>query len=88
MFRAIILWDVAEYCDCSSKLTIKLKDKQVRIELWSSSSKDVTVTTDSYSSKRIAYNKYRLAIGDAILGGWKVLNLYPKRETWETNRSK
>lgn len=88
MLNAIVFWSVAEYCDFSTKLTIKHKNKQVRTELWRSDNNKITVETKSYWTRRRAYKEYRLAIANTILGGWQVLNLYPKRETWETKRSK
>jgi len=86
--RAIIFWSCAEYCDSASKLTIKCQENQVRIEIWSSGQVDIDVKTYTYSSLKKAYKEYKIKIGDAILGGWSVLSLYPKRETWETKRSK
>lgn len=88
VLSSIILWSVAEYCDYSTKLTIKCYKKEVRTELWTSSNKEIVVTTKKYLSYAIAYKEYKLAIADAILGGWQVLNALPKRETWETKRSK
>jgi len=86
--NAIIFYSVAEYCDYSTKLTVKQKNNQVRIEIWDSSKEDIDVQTKTFLTKKKAYKDYRTAIGDAILGGWKVLNVFPKRETWETKRSK
>lgn len=88
MISAIIFWSVAEYCDYSNKLTIKHNKKQIRIELWASSDNSVTVETKDYLTQHKAYKEYKIAIADAILGGWQVLNALPKRETWETKRSK
>jgi hypothetical protein len=86
--NSIIFWSVAEYCDCSSKLTIKHKDRQIRSELWISSTDAIQVETKTFFTKRRAYKEYKIAMADAILGGWKVLNALPQRETWETKRSK
>ena len=88
MISAIIFWSVAEYCDYSTKLTIKHNKRQIRIELWTSDDNEISVTTKTFFTKRRAYKEYKLAIANAILGGWSILNALPKRETWETKRSK
>jgi hypothetical protein len=85
---AIIFYNVAEYCNYSSKLTIKRLDKQIKIEIWSSDGKDVQVKIKTYLSKNKAYKKYLEKIGEAILGGWNILNQFPQKETWETRESK
>jgi hypothetical protein len=86
--RAIVFYSVAEYCDYSTKLTIKVRGHQVRTELWGSDDNKVEVKTETYFTKRRAYKEFKVDIGNAILGGWSVLNAFPKRETWETERSK
>jgi hypothetical protein len=88
MLSAIVFWLVAEYCDFSTKLTIKHNNRQVRMELWSSDNSEIKVWTKTYFTKRRAYKEYKIAIANAVLGGWQVLNAFPKRETWETKRSK
>ena len=77
----IILYNVAEYCDNAAKLTIKQQGKEVRTEIWSSDTDKITVETKSYSTNSIAHRKYYECIGKAVLGGWHVLNAYPKKET-------
>jgi len=86
--NAIIFWSVAEYADVSSKLTIKCNKNQLRIEMWVSDGRKFDVNTKSYLNSRMAYKEYKIKIGEAILGGWNVLNALPERETWETKRSK
>ena len=86
--RAIIFWSSAEYCDYATKLTIKHSKNMTRTELWDSSSHSVKVQTKRYLTYKRAYRAFQEQIGQAILGGWNVLNAYPKRETWETKRSK
>jgi hypothetical protein len=86
--NAIIFWSVAEYADISSRLTFKHNKNQVRMEIWCSDNDKIDVKTYSYLTTRTAYKQYKIKIGEAILGGWKVLNALPKRETWETKRSK
>lgn len=90
MFKieAIIFYSVAEYCDNAGKLTIKIQGNQIRIEIWSSGEEEIRVSTKDYKSYKDAYKNYKMQIGDAILGGWKVLNRFPQRETWETKRCK
>jgi len=84
----IILYSIAEYCDNAGKLTIKQLGKELRTEIWSSDTDRVTVETKSYPTVSSARKKYYEFIGKAIEGGWHVLNAFPKRETWETRRSK
>lgn len=86
--NAIILYSTAEYCDHAAKLTIKRQDKQIRTEIWSSEREEISVKTIDFKTKTSAYKNYKIMIADAILGGWKVLNIHPQRETWETRRSK
>jgi len=86
--RAIIFYSNAEYCDRASKMTIKINGRKTRVEIWSSDSDKIAVKTESYITKRKAWHQFREMIGVAVLGGWKVLNAFPKRETWETKRSK
>jgi hypothetical protein len=86
--NAIVFYSVAEYADYSSKLTIKHNKNQVKTEIWTSDNNRVDVKTKSYITTRMAYKEYKIKIGGAILGGWKVLNALPNRETWETKRSK
>lgn len=86
--NSIIFYSNAEYCDHAGKLTIKVKDNQIRTEIWSSGKNNINIKTIDYSSPKVAYKNYKIKIGEAILGGWKVLNAYPQRETFETQRSK
>jgi hypothetical protein len=86
---AIIFYGVAEYCDYANKLTIKLQGNKIRVELWQSSkSEELAVNDYEFLSNGKALKAYKMKIGEAILGGWKILNALPKRETWETKRSK
>lgn len=85
--NSIIFYNVAEYCDYTSKLTIKQKDNQIRTEFWDSIN-GVSVETKTYLSTKKAYRAYLIEIGLTIEGGWKVLNALPQKETWETKRSK
>jgi len=86
--RAIVFYSNAEYCDHAAKLTVKLREKKIRIEIWSSGREDIIIKTKSYFTKREAWKQFRLQIANSILGGWKIMNALPKRETWETKRSK
>lgn len=86
--RTIIFYSVAEYCDHSSKLTIKQQGNQIRTEIWSSGEDEIRVKTIDYKNYKEAYKNYKMMVGDAVLGGWHVLNAFPQRETWETQRSK
>ena len=86
--NAIIFWSVVEYADSSSKLTIKHDKNKVRMEIWTSDNNKVEVKTKSYLTTKTAYKDYKIKIAEAILGGWIVLNAFPKRETWQTKRSK
>ena len=81
--RSIIFYSVAEYCDYTSKLILKCKDKQTRVSIWDSESKKYTHTTKKYATKKKAYTAFKELIGTTILGGWKVLNLYPEQVKWE-----
>jgi hypothetical protein len=85
---SIIFYSVAEYADNANKLTIKRQDNQVRTEIWSSSKEEIFTKTKTYMTKSRAFKEYKIKIAEAILGGWIVLNAFPKRETWEMKRSK
>lgn len=80
---AVIFWSCAEYCDHSAKLTIKWQDKQVRTKIWSSDKNEIATETKTYLSSKKAYTAYKIALADAVIGGWKVLSINPKREIWE-----
>lgn len=86
--KTVIFYNIAEYCDFSSKLTIKWQNKQVRTEIWTSENKEIVVNTKNYLTKNGAYKAFKIELGFAILNGWSVLNAFPERETWETKRSK
>jgi len=86
--RAIIFHSVAEYCDTAMKMTIKHNKNEVRTEIWASYDGKIKVETQTYFSANRAYKKFLEKVGGAICGGWKVLNAYPERETWETKRTK
>jgi hypothetical protein len=88
--RVVIFYSMAEYCDHSAKLTLKLFKNQIRWEHWTSNHVDqpLIVRTASYKTNKKAYEEFERQIGKCILGGWHVLNAFPQRETWETKRSK
>jgi len=86
--RAIIFSHMAEYADYASKTTYKLNGKMIRVELWNSYSKNVKVEDRKFLTKRKALREFERMIGKSTLSGNKVLNAFPKRETWETKRSK
>lgn len=86
--QAIIFYSVAEYCDTSSKLTIKYQGNKIKTELWNSDAKNITIKNYKFFTNKQAYNYFKIKIAEAIFGGWKVLNPFPQRETWETKRSK
>lgn len=84
----VILYSMAEYCDHAAKLTIKQQGKEVKTEIWSSDTDEIIIKTNSYSSISFAHKKFYESIGEAVLGGWHILNAYPKKETWEMQDSK
>ena len=86
--RSIIFYHIAEYCDYSSKLTLKVKGNEIRQEMWDSMNKTIDIKDFSYRYPKIAYKEFERKVGSAVLGGWKILNAIPQRETWETKRSK
>lgn len=83
----IIFYGMAEYCNYASKLIIKCRGRQIKVETWGSDTHKTNVTIKTYLTKRMAYRAYKIKVGEAIIGGWKVLNALPQKEKWETKIS-
>lgn len=79
---AVVLYNVSDVCDTCAKLIIKLKDKIVKVEMWTNYSERVLVSEEKYPSVAKAEANYYMKIGKAIKGKWKVLNVFPQGETW------
>jgi hypothetical protein len=80
--EAIIFGSVSERADYASKLTIMRKGKEIRTIIWSAGKEKLDVKNYKYIWEKSARTFFRAGIGNAIKGGWKVLNVFPQTE-WE-----
>lgn len=80
--RAVIFGHISENSDSASKLTIMIKDKKLTTVIWDSVGYKRKYKTYRYLTNRRLHKAFVTMVGQAILGGWKVLNLYPENIRW------
>jgi hypothetical protein len=78
--NSIMFYTVSEYSDHASKLRLTLDNKNIQQEIWDSSNDAIKPRIDKYISSKKALREYKIRIAEAILGGWKILSIFPKRE--------
>jgi hypothetical protein len=85
LMNSVIFYDVSERCYHASKMTVKQKGIEVKTEIWFSSSGDDEPLCQirKYWSDITAYRECKKLLGSAIIGGWKVLVVNPKKMTWD-----